>query len=143
MAQETAIFTNFLKKKNLKSTKQRQEILNVFLKSKRHLSVEDLYNIVKKNDPGIGQATVFRVLKLLCESGLAKEVKLGDKKTRFELKYGHQHHDHLVCVNCGKFIEVLDPRIEDLQEKLCQRFGFSPKRHRMEIFGTCKKCRRK
>lgn len=141
MEKEFTIFTEFLKGKNLKLTRQREEILKVFLNTDRHLSVEDLYNIVKKKDSQIGQATVFRTLKLLCQADIAKEVDLGDKTIRYEHKFGHSHHDHLVCVKCGKFIEAVDPRIENLQDTLCKKFGFSPQKHKMEIFGFCKKCR--
>lgn len=137
------IFVNFLNKKNLKLTRQRQKILNIFLKTERHLSVEDLYNIVKRKDPNVGHATVFRTLKLLQDAGIAKEVDFGDKKIRYEHKYGHQHHDHLVCIKCGRFIEVLESKIEKLQEELCRRNQFLPQRHKMEIFGICKRCRTK
>lgn len=140
MAREIDIFIDFLRRKNLRLTKQREEILGIFLKANKHLSVEDLYKIVKKKDPRIGQATVFRTLKLLCEAGIAGEVDLGDKRIRYEHKYGHQHHDHLVCIKCGEFIEVFDSRIEKLQKSLCRKKEFLPYRHRMEIFGVCKKC---
>lgn len=142
MPKELELFINYLRKKGLRLTDQRREILGIFLKTDRHLSVEDLYNIVKKKDANIGQATVFRTLKLLCGADIAKEVDLGDKKVRYEHKFGHQHHDHLVCIKCGRFIEAVDPRIEKLQEGLCKRFGFLPQRHKMEIFGICKRCRR-
>jgi Fur family ferric uptake transcriptional regulator len=141
MPREIDIFVDFLKKKNLKLTNQREEIINIFFKTNRHLSVEDLYDIVKKKAPHIGQATVFRTLKLLCEAGLAGEVDFGDKKIRYEHEFGHQHHDHLVCVKCNKFIEVIEPKIEKLQDALCKKFSFSPQRHRLEIFGICRECR--
>ncbi|NQT95717.1 MAG: transcriptional repressor [Candidatus Omnitrophica bacterium] len=143
MAKEVSLFIDFLKTKGLKLTKQREYILDVFLATERHLSVEDLYNIVKKKDSSIGQATVFRTLKLLCEADIAQEVDLGDKRIRYEHKYGHGHHDHLVYIKCGKFIEVVDTGIERLQDKLCKRVGFLPKRHKMDIFGTCKQCQKK
>ena len=141
MTKEISVFIDFLKKKNLKLTDQRREILKIFLGTNRHLSVENLYNIVKKKDPSIGQATVFRTLKLLCEADIAKEVDFGDKKIRYEHKYGHKHHDHFICVECGIFIEAMDPKIERLQEELCKKIGFLAQRHKMEIFGICKNCR--
>ncbi len=143
MPKEIDIFISFLKKRNLRLTDQRQVILRVFLKVNKHLSVEDLYRIVKKKDPHIGQATIFRTLKLLCVAGIANEVDLGDKRIRYEHKYGHQHHDHLVCLKCGRFIEVFDSNIEKLQKKLCRKFGFLPQKYKMEIFGICKKCQSK
>lgn len=141
MSRELGIFIDYLRKKDLKLTDQRKIILDVFLKTERHLSVEDLYNIAKKKDSSIGQATAFRTLKLLCEADIAKEVDLGDGKTRYEHKYGHEHHDHLVCLECGRFIETMDPKIEKLQDELCKKHGFTPQRHKMQIFGICKKCR--
>ena len=141
MSKELGIFIEYLKKEDLKLTDQRKIILEVFLKTERHLAVEDLYNIAKKKDQTIGQATVFRALKLLREAGIAKEVDLGDGKTRYEHKYGHQHHDHLICLECGRFIEAVDSKIEKLQDELCKSQDFKPERHKMEIFGICKKCR--
>ena len=143
MDKELTIFNKFLREKSLKWTNQREEILKVFLNTNRHLSVEDLYDIVKKNDSSIGQATVFRTLKLLCQADIAKEVDLGDKRVRYEHKYGCKHHDHLICLKCGRSTEAVDPKIERLQNELCKKIGFAPKKHKLDIFGICKKCRNK
>ena len=143
MTKEMQVFTEYLKRKQLKLTNQRKVILDAFLKTERHLSVEDLYNIAKKGDSSIGQATVFRTLKLLCEAEIAKETDLGDGKTRYEHKYGRSHHDHLICRECGSFIEAVDPRIERLQEELCKSHGFTQQSHKLEIFGVCKRCKNK
>lgn len=136
------IFTKYINSKGLNLTRQREEILEIFTKTKKHLSVDDLFSLVKKRDAGIGHTTVFRTLKLFCEAGIAREVDLGRKVIRYEFIFGHQHHDHLVCTYCGSFIEAMDPDIERLQEKLCKKFKFFSEKHRMEIFGVCKKCRR-
>ena len=100
-----------------------------------------MFNKARKKDPKIGHTTVFRTLRLLCEAGIAREVDLGCKVTRYELVFGHGHHDHLVCTRCGKFVEAMDNRIEKLQDKLCKRFGFLSEKHKLEIFGICRKCR--
>lgn len=142
MLKEKEIFIAFLRKKGLKLTGQREEVLRAFLKTEEHLSTEDLYKVIKRKKSGIGQATVFRTLKLLTEAGIAKEVYLGDKKVRFEHEYGHQHHDHLVCQVCSKLIETVDSEIERLQDDLCKRFQFTPTSHRLQIFGICKQCKR-
>lgn len=143
MDKELKVFSDFLKHKKLKFTRQRVEILRSFLNTDRHLSVEELYYIVKKRNSAIGQATVFRTLKLLAEAGIADEVDLGDKKVRYEHKYGHTHHDHLVCIQCGRFIEVVEPRIEKLQDSLCKKFEFSLQKHKLDIYGICRECRLK
>lgn len=133
-------FERYLKKKRLNLTSQRKEVFEVFLSSGRHLTVEELYNLAREKNPGIGQATVFRTLKLLADADLAKKIVLGDNRTRFEVKYGVEHHDHLVCLECGKLIEAVDPDIEHLQKKLCRKFGFTPHKHNLEIFGYCRNC---
>jgi len=143
MAKEKEIFIDFLKSKGLKLTKQREQILAVFLKTEKHLSVEELYDIVKRQDSTIGQATVFRTLKLLCEADIACQIELGDRRVRFEHKYGHGHHDHLICIKCDGLIEAMDPQIEKLQNVLCKRFGFRPVSHKLQIFGICRKCSQK
>ncbi len=142
MVEEKAIFIDFLRKKGLKLTQQREVVLETFLKIEKHLSTEDLYKLIKRRSPDIGQATVFRTLKLLTAAGIAKEIYLGDKRVRFEHKHGHQHHDHLVCTKCSKLIEAVDSKIEKLQTELCRRFQFTPTSHRLQIFGICKQCRK-
>lgn len=116
-------------------------ILDTFMSADRHITAEDLYGILQKKSPDIGFATVHRNLKLMCDSGLAEEIKIGGQKARYEQKYGHEHHDHLICTKCGRFIEVQDERIERLQDELAKTNGFTPQRHKLEIYGLCRKCR--
>ncbi len=135
------IFLSYIQSKGLRNTKQREEILDSFLLAERHITVDDLYNILNKKHPEIGYATVHRNMKLFCESGIAEEIKVGNQKTRYELTIGHKHHDHLICLKCGKFTEVNDEQIEMLQEKLAEKNDFLPQRHKLEIYGLCKKCK--
>lgn len=143
MDKEIDVFTNYIKDKNLKSTQQREEILKVFLKAERHLTTEELYTLVKRRYPKIGYATVYRTLKLIDGCGLAREVDFGDGILRFEHKYGHKHHDHLICLKCGIYIEVVSPQIEKLQDELSKKHKFNPLRHKMQIFGICHRCKKK
>lgn len=140
---ETAVFESFISEKKLKHSKPREWILAVFLSIEKHLTVDELWAAVKKKYPSVGFATVYRTLKLLCESGLCSELRLEDGTTRYEHRYGHDHHDHLVCTECGHVIEVFDEVIERLQEQLMKRNGFSPCYHRMNLYGVCKDCRKK
>lgn len=135
------IFVSYLKNKGLRYTPQREEILNAFLSANKHFTVDDLYYTLKKKSPHIGYATIHRNLKLLFECGLADGIKIGIQKTRYEQKYGHRHHDHLICINCEKLIEVNDEKIEELQDKLAREKNFQPIRHKLEIYGLCSKCR--
>ncbi|MBU1002279.1 MAG: transcriptional repressor [Proteobacteria bacterium] len=143
MKEPQSVFSDYLAKSNLKMTPQRRLILEVFLRDQGHLASEDLYNMVKREDKSIGQATVYRTLKLLSESGLAKEVHFGDGVTRYERKYGSKHHDHIICEQCGKTLEVMDEEIEHLQEKLALSHGFVLTAHKMYLYGLCADCRKK
>lgn len=143
MKEAQAVFAEYLAGKGLKMTPQRRLILHVFLREDGHLASEDLYNKVKKEDRSIGQATVYRTLKLLDESGLAKAVHFGDGVTRYEKKYGAEHHDHIICENCGKTLEVVDERIERLQEEMAEVHGFVLTGHKMYLYGLCEECRKK
>lgn len=140
---EAAVFETFIGEKKLKHSKPREWILAVFLSIEKHLSVDELWAAVKKKYPSVGFATVYRTLKLLCESGLCSELRFEDGTTRYEHRYGHDHHDHLVCTECGHVIEVFDAAIERLQERLMKRHGFAPRYHRMNLYGICKDCRKK
>lgn len=140
MSGEQELLLEYLKLKNRKHSKQRDEILGVFLKSSRHLTARELYFQVQQGNPAIGFATVYRTLKLLCEVGICREMALEDGITRYERQQGHEHHDHLVCTKCGKVVEVVDQIIENHQERLFKKHGFHPQRHRMELYGVCKAC---
>lgn len=140
MADELKIFGRYLRNQGLKFTQPRKKILSSFLKTQRHISGDELYVLVSRIDPGIGYATVYRNLKLFVKSGLAREVDLGDRITRFEHNYGHKHHDHLICIECRRSIEIFNPQIEKLQEELARKARFKALRHNMDIFGLCLKC---
>jgi Fur family ferric uptake transcriptional regulator len=141
MRKEIAVLEKFISEKGLRYTPQREEILKTFLTVEKHLSAEELHKIVKRNNPHIGYVTVYRTMKLFSEAGLCNEVEFGDGILRFEHCYGHQHHDHLICTKCGKFIEVSKPEIEKMQDTLARQHKFMPTRHKLQIFGFCKKCR--
>jgi len=143
MQKEIVLFREGLRKSRLRATPQRFKVLESFLKTEKHVTCDELYRIVWRLNPEIGYATVYRTLKLIQKSGLAREVDFGDRVSRLEHEYGHQHHDHLICLKCGKFLEVYDPEIEALQEKLAKKKNFTPVRHKMEIFGYCLKCGKK
>ena len=135
------MFNDFAAVKGLRSTRQRDIILDVFLSTHQHISVEELYLKIKSVNPGIGHATVYRTLKLFAEAGLAREILLHDGQTRYEHVMAGEHHDHLVCTGCNSIIEFEDETIENLQKEIAARHGFLIKNHKMEIYGLCNKCR--
>ncbi|MFO7982243.1 MAG: Fur family transcriptional regulator [Desulfuromonadales bacterium] len=137
------IFKEFMAQKGLKSTRQREIILDHFLRSGSHLSTEELYLKIRKKHPNIGYATVYRTLKLFSESGIAEELNFGDGQTRYEAVGREEHHDHLVCTACGNILEFENEEIEHLQHKVAKQHGFQIKSHRLELYGLCAACREK
>lgn len=143
MKSAEGIFREYLRNNGMLASGQREQILDIFLKTEKHPTINDLYALVRKKHPRIGLATVYRTMKIICDAGLARETDFGGGIRHFEHKYKHQHHDHLICLNCGSIIEVLNPEIEKLQEKLAKKHKFKPVKHRMEIFGLCSSCKAK
>jgi Fur family ferric uptake transcriptional regulator len=133
-------FRQYMVSKGLKSTRQREVILDEFLSSTDHLSTEELYLKVRSKHPHIGYATVYRTLKLFAECGIAQERDFGAGQTLYEPGQRGDHHDHLICTRCGEIIEFEDPRIERLQERVAREHDFVMASHRLEIFGLCVKC---
>lgn len=131
----------YLSDKKLKLTPQRTVILDVFLEQGDHLSSEELYDLVKERNPAVGQATVYRTLKLLAAAGIADEVVFGDGVVRYERRDRKEHHDHIVCEKCHRQLEFHDPDIEDLQVRQAEKHGFTLTSHRMVLFGLCPDCR--
>jgi Fur family transcriptional regulator, ferric uptake regulator len=136
------IFRQFISSKGLKTTRQRDVILDAFLSSDRHMSIEDLYLKLRVKNPRIGYATVYRTLKLFAESGIAREIQFGDGQTRYEHVAEGEHHDHLVCTRCGAIIEFENETIERLQNEVANSYGFIIETHKLELYGTCAKCRK-
>src|SRR5512138_807442 len=138
-AQRTA-FKSFIEQKGLKSTRQRDIILEAFLASDQHFSIEELYLKLRAKHPFIGYATVYRTLKLFAESGIAREIHFGDGQTRYEHSAEGEHHDHLVCTHCGTIVEFENETIEKLQKEVASQHGFTIANHKLELYGICAKC---
>ncbi|MFQ5901289.1 MAG: Fur family transcriptional regulator [Thermodesulfobacteriota bacterium] len=134
------ILRRYIAEQGLKSTAQRDDIADVFFNTKSHISLDELLQRVKLKNPKIGYATVYRTMKLLSECGLAIERHFGDGQSRYEHIPDEGHHDHLICTRCGDIIEFEHKRIEDLQKEVAQEKGFLVTRHKLELYGLCKKC---
>ncbi len=136
------IFHDYIAREGLKSTRQREIILDFFLSSDKHPSIEELYRELRVTYPKIGYATVFRTLKLFAESGIAREIHFGDGQTRYEHIVDGEHHDHLVCTRCGKIAEFENKTIEKLQAAVADSYGFLMESHKLELYGLCAKCKK-
>ena len=135
---EQQALASYLDDNNLKHTKQREAILEVFLETQGHITSEDLFRKARELYPHIGHTTVYRTMKILCDAGLASERYFDNGATRYEIE--QEHHDHLVCVRCGKIIEFECSMIEEAQEDIVKRYGFHLLRHRHELYGYCTDC---
>ncbi len=140
---EKQIFLEHIQKAGLRKTAQRDLILEIFLRTEDHLSSEDLYWLVQKQDQSVGHTTVYRTLKLLTEAGLAREVRFGDGKTYYEHHYNREHHDHMICTDCGKVIEFYSAELEALQDVMAEKYGFKLTHHSLRILGVCSDCQNK
>jgi Fur family transcriptional regulator, ferric uptake regulator len=132
----------YMAQRGLKSTKQRNLIINTFFSAAGHLSVEDVWAKVRERDAKVSVATVYRTMKLLAECGLAHARNFGDGQTRYESALGRHHHDHLICTQCGTIIEFENDRIESLQDAVARKHGFRVTSHKMELYGLCRNCQR-
>ena len=141
MQEPLDVFKEHLQKKGYNITRQRLRIARVFMDFKGHPTAEELLQSARQEDPSASQATVYRTLKLLCEAGFAREMHFGDGIARFESRDEEgEHHDHLICEQCGKTIEFFSEQIERLQEGITSAHNFIPTRHRLYLYGICEQC---
>jgi len=124
-----------------KRSSKRDRILNIFLRQEGHLSADDLYDLVRKEDPGIGRATVYRTLQWMLTAGVARKVDFGEGRSRFEPAYRHPRHFHLVCSVCHRSSEFLSSDIEALVEEIAFARKFDAEHTVLQVFGMCDECR--
>ncbi|MEO6401742.1 MAG: transcriptional repressor [Vicinamibacteria bacterium] len=138
-ADEINVLEAHLKLQGLNRSARRDLVVNTFLASNKHLSVDDLYDLVRRKSPGIGRTTVYRTLKLLEKAGLAQALVL-QGETRFERELNRRHHDHFICSTCSSIFEFSSDEIEALQDEEARKIGFRIEGHKHQVFGTCAKC---
>ncbi|EGW38067.1 transcriptional repressor [Desulfosporosinus sp. OT] len=134
---------NLLRNHSYKVTPQRQTILQTFLEHvDRHLSAEEVYMLVKHQNPEIGLATVYRSLDILAEIGVLLKNDFGDGRSRYEFsrKDEHHHHHHLICLRCGDVSEFDDDWLESLETVITKRNHFKIVDHDLKFYGYCHKC---
>ncbi len=141
-ATKEELLSRYMAQRGLKSTRQRNLIIETFFSTTGHLSVEDVWAKVRQRDAKVSVATVYRTMKLLGECGLAHARNFGDGQTRYEAAVGRHHHDHLICTRCGAIVEFENDRIEALQEAVARKHGFRVTSHKMELYGLCRNCQR-
>ena len=134
----------FARAEGLKSTRQRDLIVEEFLCCRGHVSIEELLARVRRRHPRVGYVTVYRTLRLLAAADLAVPRHFGDGQTRFEVadQVTHRHHDHLICTDCGLIVEFTEPEIERLQDAVARKLGFVVESHKLELYARCPRAAR-
>jgi Fur family ferric uptake transcriptional regulator len=132
-----------LKDKGYKLTPQRRAVLDaIMINEGKHLTTEEIFDVVKKDCPEIGLATVYRTLQMLEEVNLICKMNLDDSRNRYELVHDEEdhHHHHLICRKCGKVMEVEGDLLEALEKEIERKYHFVISNHILKFFGTCNKC---
>lgn len=138
-----AVFKRSLEARGLKFTSERRAILRAVLSAHVHFDADWLYVEMRRAGAKASKATIYRSLVLLCEMGILREVFRGPRGAYYEHVYGHEHHEHMICVRCGKIIEFTSKHLERLQDEACKRMNFHAQRHHLQVFGHCSDCRAK
>jgi Fur family transcriptional regulator, ferric uptake regulator len=139
-----ALLGEFLQRRGLKHSRQRDVVVQAFFALGGHVPVEAVVARARQDDPRVSVATVYRTMKLLAECGLAMPRQFGDGQTRYEpsTRRHADAHDHLICTLCGEIVEFESARIAELQLRVARRHGFEVERRRVELYGRCAGCRR-
>ncbi|MBI4911452.1 MAG: transcriptional repressor [Acidobacteria bacterium] len=136
-------FEGFLRTHQLKLTGERRALLSAVLGWGSHFDADTLHMALKQKGETISRATVYRTLDLLVQCGIVRKDSLGHQQAQYEAVKPGEHHDHLICMNCGKVIEFFREDLESLQDAICAQQKFKPLHHSLQIFGICSACKGK
>lgn len=133
-------FEEFLRTRDLRMTSQRREILLLAWETHEHFTAEQMDAWARARDGSVSRATVYRTLSLLSEGGFLATIDRGHGRTLYEHILGHSHHDHMLCLACGRIIEFRCDEIESLQLKMASQHHFQLQRHTLRLEGLCSRC---
>ena len=140
-SREQSIFRNYLERRGLKLTAERQGVFDELFARHEHVEADEILVRLRAKGKKISRATIYRTLELLVDSGIVGRVRIGEIGYRYERLRAGEHHDHLICNECGRVIEFFEPRIESLQDDVCERYGFLAISHSHQLRGICRQCR--
>ena len=136
---EMEIFEDLLKKDGLKVTAQRLLVAEKIFSLHSHFTAESLSDMFKDKRDEISKATIYRILSIMVKANLLIENDFGKDYKYYEHIIGHEHHDHIICMDCNRIVEFFEPKIEELQEKIAESNNFTIKGHSLNIYANCKK----
>lgn len=137
------MFRRYLRDHNLPVTQQREAVAEQVFFADAHLSVGEIERALRTKGIPIGKATIYRTLDLLREAGVVAEHDFGEGFKRYEPAAAQSHHEHLICMECGKVVEFSSERFERMKGLIAEEHGFRPHHHRLEIYGICGDCQRR
>jgi len=140
---EKLAFQEYLKKKGMRLTPEREAILEEVVKHKGHFDPEELHYSLRDKGKNVSRASVYRTIPLMVEAGILEQVERTHTHAHYETAFGDSHHDHMLCLECGSVVEFYSEGLEKLQEKVCREQGFKSIAHTLEIKGYCAKCQKK
>ena len=129
-----------LHNEGLKYTQQRQAVWDELRASIEHRDAEEIYLTLKQDGLTVSRATVYRTVDVLVKNNMINKLDIGDGRLRFEYNIDSEHHDHLICTECGKIVEFQNNEIEKLQERIAKKYKFKLLEHNHQLFGICKDC---
>ena len=124
----------------LRYTQQRQSVWDELCATNDHRDAEGIYLAIRQSGLNVSRATVYRTIDVLVKNKMARKLELGDGRARYEHKVNATHHDHLICIQCGKIEEFMDEVIESRQDKIVKKFGYKLVRHIHQLFIICSEC---
>ena len=133
-------FVRFLRHRNARVTEARRIVLKRVLQRHDHFRADDLAEDLSSGTDRVSRGTIYRTLTLLAQAGIVNEIRDDDMHIHYEHVFGHRRHEHMVCDRCGKFIEFVDPVIEEHIADNCRARRFRPRVHRLVVFGRCEEC---
>lgn len=139
-AQEKEQFRKLFKQENIDQFEDRFKILEIFLTTERHLTVDEVAALLSKHGRTYSPAFIIETLKLMCDYGFAQKNRFENGEVRYEHRHPCHHHDHMICTKCGRIIEFENSQLEILQVEIVQNYRFHMLQHKMEIYGICETC---
>ena len=141
MKSEIDVLREFIRNKGLRNTSEREQVVRAVFSIHDHFDVDELYLLLRRQNEKISKATIYRTIPLLLESGLIQEAHFEDGHMHYEHIYGHDHHCHLRCLECGKVLEFTEETVKHVEDKVEEHYDFFVTGHKLDVYGYCTKCK--
>ncbi|MDI6797506.1 MAG: transcriptional repressor [Desulfatibacillaceae bacterium] len=139
-SQEEGQFARLFEEEGIDRVDERLAVLRIFLETEEHITAHELWELVQKAGRNFEPEFVRETLRLMCRYGFAQRREFKDRESVYEHRHLGQHHDHIICIKCGKIEEFVDEKLERHQARAAYQHGFYMLQHRMEIYGLCSDC---